>query len=253
MEGQFIHAIHVPFYGKMLNWSQIKASQHCRWIAVAGCHREGMELGAGTESPGGAERSSVPTEKTDVHGNGHPSLWHCPFFFFFFIPLVVAVAAARLVFQGTEITKRGRREQHWFCHSFTNRLPHMAAFCSEPALSQELHLLSYNINPEQPQSPNGIFFRLPRCYREKSMCHYAHSLFLWVIVCEQPRSRGDLKQALPSAALQAMLRFPSLSKASCVLLVPPRRAASSPTVGVDPSPAWKCGQLGAGSGGTLWG
>lgn len=53
MEGQFIHAIHVPFYGKMLNWSQIKASQHCRWIAVAGCHREGMELGAGTESPGG--------------------------------------------------------------------------------------------------------------------------------------------------------------------------------------------------------
>lgn len=174
-------------------------------------------------------------------------------FFFFFIPLVVAVAAARLVFQGTEITKRGRREQHWFCHSFTNRLPHMAAFCSEPALSQELHLLSYNVNPEQPQSPNGIFFRLPRCYREKSMCHYAHSLFLWVIVCEQPRSRGDLKQALPSAALQAMLRFPSLSKASCVLLVPPRRAASSPTVGVDPSPAWKCGQLGAGSGGTLWG
>lgn len=30
MEGQFIHAIHVPFYGKMLNWSQIKASKHCR-------------------------------------------------------------------------------------------------------------------------------------------------------------------------------------------------------------------------------
>lgn len=55
-------------------------------------------------------------------------------------------------------------------------------------LSQDFHLLSYNLNAEQLNSPHRISLGWPGCFREETVPRYVRLVFPSVAACEQTRS-----------------------------------------------------------------
>lgn len=142
-----------------------------KWL-VAPSPGEGMEVGRGWRAR--EVLSCVPPGKDGCAWKRLPWALALPFsnFLNFFLSFVVTAAAARLVFQGLEIAKWGQREQSCFCQSLTNQ----PSAQSQPhiKLSQEFHLLSYNVNAEQLNCPNWIFFRSPSKPRSVMCTWYFH-------------------------------------------------------------------------------
>lgn len=102
----------------------------------------------------------------DPHGNGCPGLWHYHFAIYVFFLFCGNSGSSETGSPGLEIAKWGQREQRIvFVRASQTSFPvQQPSAQSQPCikLSQDFHLLPYNVNAEQLNCPSGIFLYITR-------------------------------------------------------------------------------------------